>query len=170
MKLPTQEECKILWDKYGVLPNIREHVTQVARVAGAVAAHIEKHGAPVNRELVNRGALLHDIAKTITLQKGGSHSKLGREIVLQEGYDERLGNIILKHGLNIFGVGLTLEEQIVNYSDKRVRHEKIVSLHERMGDLKMRYPDSAQAIDAKLPLYREFEERYELHKIGGIVS
>lgn len=170
MKLPTQKECKILWDKYGMLENIREHVTQVARVADAIAAHIEKHGILVNKELVNCGALLHDIAKTITLQKGGSHSKLGKEIALKEGYDEALGIVILQHDLNIFEPELTIEAQIVNYADKRVKHEKIVSLHERMGDLKMRYPDSTQAIDAKLPLYREFEERYELHKIGGIVS
>ena len=39
------------------------------------------------------------------------------------------------------------EEEIVNYADKRVMHDRIVSLEERFSDLKERYGRIQRAMD-----------------------
>ena len=167
MNLPTPEQCYALWDTHEMLDNIKEHSRQVGRVARRVAEHIKAQGVvSVDVDLAESGAFLHDIAKSITIQKGGSHSKMGRKIVLEEGYSEALGNVVLKHGLNVFGEGLTIEEQIVNYADKRVRHDEIVTLEERFEDLKKRYADKDGTITAKQPLFEEFEKKYHLETLA----
>jgi hypothetical protein len=38
------------------------------------------------------------------------------------------------------------EEEIVNYADKRVQHDRIVSLHERFRDLKDRYGQNERSL------------------------
>ena len=38
------------------------------------------------------------------------------------------------------------EEEVVNYADKRVRHDQIVSLEERFQDLKNRYGKDQRSI------------------------
>lgn len=165
--LPTPKQCYALWDKYGMLPNIREHTKQVARVAKRVALHIQESGIPVNVVLVESGALLHDIAKTITVTgRGKNHSKLGSEIVLKERYDKELADVVFYHGLEKFGPHLTLEQQIVNYADKRVKHDTIVSLHDRLDDIKVRYHKEEDSFDAYVPLFYAFEERYGLMSLA----
>ena len=62
----------------------------------------------------------------------------------------------------MFDWKLGLEEQIVNYADKRVKHQQIVSLGDRINDLKERYPKSVDLIEAKLPYFIEFEKKYGL--------
>lgn len=71
---------------------------------------------------------------------GLSHEKAAY-IVLKEKYPE-LAKIILKHGYhNQEGENVldTWEEKIVNYADKRVLHDQIVSLKERFDDGHERY-------------------------------
>jgi hypothetical protein len=60
---------------------------------------------------------------------------------------------------------LPIDDQIVNYADRRVVHEKIVSLEDRLLDLLARYPHNARVIEEKRPLYREFEKRYGLKQV-----
>ena len=145
--------------------NIQVHTRAVVEVADAVAAAIEKKRHAVNKELVNRGALLHDIAKIISIKKKREvrHTKVGAQIIEQEGFPKKLADIVCNHGLDEFSDALTLEEQIVNYADKRVMHDTIVSLKERMDDLKVRYPAAAEVVEKKLPLYEEFEKKYGIN-------
>jgi putative nucleotidyltransferase with HDIG domain len=168
MHLPTQQECIKLWDKYKIPENIRKHSLQVAKVADAVARHIKNQGHKVNLDLVNCGALLHDIAKIITLknQLENNHGELGAKIVLKEGYSQALANIILRHKLNDFAFNLSLEEQVVSYADKRVTHDKIVTLTQRAIYLKKRYPRSRPTIKEKLPLFFEFERKYGIKRLA----
>jgi len=154
MSLPSQQHCYDLWDKYEMPENIREHSRQVTKVADAVARHLKAQGIPVNLELVNRGALLHDIAKIIGVKNPGQHhhAQLGFDLLSAQGIDQNLAHIVGNH----------LEEQIVNYADKRVKHQQIVSLGDRINDLKERYPKSVDLIEAKLPYFIEFEKKYGL--------
>jgi len=39
------------------------------------------------------------------------------------------------------------EEEVVNYADKRVQHDRIVSLEERFSDLKDRYGHGKSALE-----------------------
>ena len=144
--------------------NIRAHTRSVTRVADAVAAAIAVQGIAVDTELVNRGALLHDIAKLRGIQGGKDvhHTEEGAVIILQEGLASRLADVVGNHGLEKFSFDLPIEDQIVNYADRRVVHATIVPLEERLQDLRTRYPDAVQTIAKKRPLYREFEEWRQL--------
>lgn len=164
MKLPTISDCYQIWDKYEMPENIRAHTRAVARVADAVASEIARQGVSVDVELVNRGALLHDIAKLRGIQCGKDvhHTDQGAAIVLQEGFSSRLAEVVRLHGLDEFSFDLSIEEQIVNYADRRVVHDRIVSLEERLQDLHVRYSAAARIIEKKRPLYRGFERKYHL--------
>jgi len=165
MKLPTKSQCNALWDKYKMPKNIRAHTRQVTKVADKVARHIASKGVDVHLDLVNRGALLHDIAKIISVESKRkiSHGKRGAEIVEEEGFAKELGRVIGNHVLREFDFDIPLEDQIVNYADSRVLHQKVVGLQERMDDLEIRYPQDAEYIDEKTELYKEFEEKYNIN-------
>jgi hypothetical protein len=47
------------------------------------------------------------------------------------------------------------EEEIVNYADKRVMHDRIVPLEERFSDLKARYGQDQKAVDYLERLQKE---------------
>ncbi len=157
--LPSIEQCRELWDKYEMPENIRAHTRAVARVADLVASQIASQGVAVDLELVNRGALLHDIAKLRGIQGGREvrHTKEGGKIIMQEGLEKRLAEVVGNHGTEDFSFDLPIEDQIVNYADRRVAHDRIVLLEERLRDLLARYPNAARAIAEKRPLYEEFE-------------
>ena len=87
--------------------------------------------------------MLHDIDKVQTLKPGFGHlhSKIGGEIVEKEGFP-LLGRMVKSHLLeNILEEKPfeNWEEKIVYYADKRVNHNQIVSLQERLDYILDRY-------------------------------
>jgi len=71
---------------------------------------------------------------------GQDHAKTGREFLDKLGF-KRIGEIMAEHiklqeGRNSRPLS---EEEIINYSDKRVMHIRVVDLEERFTDLKKRY-------------------------------
>jgi hypothetical protein len=83
---------------------------------------------------------------------------------------ERVGEVVAQHiWLGKEADPLTLsEEEIVNYADKRVMHDRIVSLEERFNDLKDRYGRDQKAMDY---LDRMEKEIYGIeHKIFLILQ
>ena len=71
--VPDEAACVRLWDKYGMLPNIRAHSRTVARVALDVAERAVALGHTVDVPALRAAALLHDLAKTYTILHGGAH-------------------------------------------------------------------------------------------------
>lgn len=147
--IPNMEECAALWDKYSMLPNIREHCGQVALVAGWLGARLEEKGITVNRPLMLAGALLHDLAKSYTIKNGGSHAQLGAGWVVQETGNYQLAQMVFHHvnwpwALDINNESM-LPSLLVVYADKRVKHDCIVTLEERFDDLFKRYGVNATA-------------------------
>jgi uncharacterized protein len=167
MNLPTQKQCFDLWDKYKVPDNIKEHSKSVAKVADAAAILIEEKGVRINKELVNRGALLHDIAKIIAVNKNAeeSHAELGVEIAEKENLGREIAEIIRKHYLSGFDNQCTIEELVVNYADKRVTHDKIVPIKERFDYICSHYPRAIQPVKEKKEEFFEFERKYKLDQI-----
>jgi len=130
--IPSIDQCCELMDQYRMLDNIRAHSFMVARVAALIAHGLRKADVFVAIEPVIAGALLHDIAKTPCLHNGENHAIVGRDICLQHGLDE-LAEIVAEHVVlrgAITELGASAKE-IVNYADKRVRHDQVVSLEER---------------------------------------
>jgi hypothetical protein len=62
---------------------------------------------------------------------------------------EKVGDVVAQHiWLHPEGDPSTVSEvEIVNYADKRVMHDRVVSLEERFRDLKERYGRNQSAFD-----------------------
>ena len=138
--IPTEKECYDLMDKYQMLDNIREHSMVVAEMVRAISLGLVTTGVQLSIDKAVAGALLHDIAKTMCLQAGRDHAALGREICLHHHLDE-IADIVAEHiWLKSYSLdGVYDEKEIVYYSDKRVLHTSVVSLHDRMHDIIDRY-------------------------------
>ena len=138
-RIPSREECDELMAKYCMLPNIIAHSRQVMRVSLAITDNLKK-GVSINRNLVMAAALLHDITKTRSLRTREHHDQSGGELLRDLGFAS-VGEIVKQHVILLdFHPQDKLEErEIVNYADKRVMHDRIVSLAQRVEDLIQRY-------------------------------
>ena len=124
----------------GMLPNIVAHSFQVCRVAIFLVDHLEKHRIKLDRGLVQTSALLHDITKTRSLTTGEIHTLTGAELINEMGYPE-VAYIIGHHVIldENSASDRPTEVEVVNYADKRVLHDRIVSLRERMDYILVKY-------------------------------
>ena len=149
--VPDEAQCVRLWDKYGMMPHIREHCRAVASVAldivrRAGARGILPEGRGLDEPTTLAAGLLHDIAKTYTIRHGGSHAQLGAAWVRDETGNPALAQAVLWHVLWPWQEGPLSDVDdpfrlpvIIAYADKRVRHTEVVSLDERFEDLMVRY-------------------------------
>jgi len=146
--------------EYGMLENIFTHSLEVAKVALFISTELIKKEQRIDLGLVEAASLLHDITKTECLKTKEDHAQTGSQILKAMGY-ERVGEVVKQHiWFGEKGSPVTVsEEEIVNYADKRVMHERIVSLEERFNDLKERYGRDQRAIDY---LSRLEKETYEI--------
>ncbi len=146
--IPTREECLRLMGDLGMLENIIAHSIEVAKVALFISTELNKRGQGISLDLVEAASLLHDLTKTECLKTKEDHAKTGSQLLRGMGY-ERVGEVVAQHiWLGKEADPLTIsEEEIVNYADKRVMHDRIVSLEERFNDLKDRYGRDQKAID-----------------------
>ncbi len=140
-RIPTRDFAFELLRKVKLPFNIRRHSINVANKALKIANKIKK--IQVNKNLVEIGALLHDIGRCIS--HGFDHGLLGGEILLSYGLSERLARICETHLLGGLDkedakkVGLpikdylpnTLEEKIVCLADKHMKGRHEVSIEDR---------------------------------------
>ncbi|MGP8155200.1 MAG: HD domain-containing protein [Smithella sp.] len=138
-RIPTRAECDELMARYSMLPHIVAHSQKVMRVSLAVTDHL-KDGVSVNRDLVIAAALLHDITKTRSLETKERHAASGGVLLRELGFP-RIAEIVEQHIIlqNLNLEGRLEEREIVYYADKRVMHDTIVTIDERVHDLIQRY-------------------------------
>jgi len=156
-KYPDEKECYRLLKEYHIPLILLRHSEQVAYVAKTIAQKFKDSGIDIDVSLVQRSALLHDIARASHFSsyespeeekfwkgvkekyKGRRHGEMAYDIFKQD-YPE-LANIILKHAYGdiVMNPPKTWEEKIVNYADKRVSHDQIVSLKERLREAHERW-------------------------------
>lgn len=147
-----------------MLDNIKDHSIVVARIAEYLAAELSASGLALSVPLAVAAALLHDIGKTQSLANGDDHARLGREICLTHRYLELAPivgeHVILKNGMPAKGLS---EKEIVYYADKRVNHDAIVSLEERLGYIIERYGNNDErrqrAIERNFGICQRIEAR-----------
>jgi len=151
-KIPSRTECLRLMKQHGMLENIMSHSLEVTRVALFLSRELNQRGQRVDPALVEAAALLHDLAKTECLLTKKDHARSGYELLSRIGY-KVIGEVVAQH-IWMWKRGepeRVSEEELVNYADKRVRHDQIVSLRERFIDLKERYgkgPGALQYLEA----------------------
>ena len=167
--IPTREECLKLMSRFGMLSNIVEHSLVVARVALYLSEALNEKGQRIDIALVQAASLLHDIAKTECLTTRQDHAQTGSQVLMAIGY-EKVGKVVGQHIqlLEEGGPSRVTEAEVVNYADKRVRHNRIVSLEERFGDLKDRYGKNEKA-DTQLEKLKEATSQIE-KKIFSILA
>ncbi|HET6461711.1 MAG TPA: HDIG domain-containing protein [Syntrophales bacterium] len=138
-RIPSREECNELMVQHSMRPNIIEHSIQVMHVSLAITDNL-KNGIAVNRDLVIAAALLHDITKTRSLKTNERHDISGGELLRKIGFT-RIAEIVEQHIVlqNLNPQGILEEREIIYYADKRVMHDKIVTIDERVHDLLQRY-------------------------------
>lgn len=82
--------------------NVIEHSKAVYKKAMVIAVNFKN----ADKDLIKKGALLHDIGRSKT--HGISHAVEGAKIVKQYGYPEEVQNIVERH----IGAGITEEESV----------------------------------------------------------
>ncbi|MEM2134412.1 MAG: HDIG domain-containing metalloprotein [Candidatus Freyarchaeota archaeon] len=146
--IPSRKRCLDLLKKYNVPQNIIKHSLVVSRIAVFLATELNKKGHNLNLEEIEAAALLHDIKKMDSLKTKTSHAHEAGRLMKELGYNE-IAKIVEQH---VFldennDSSKILEEELVNYSDKRVRHSKVVTLEERFKDLRKRYGKDKESIE-----------------------
>jgi uncharacterized protein len=134
--LPSREQALQLLREKQCSEKVINHCTAVTELALETASILKKRGLKIDFELVEIGALLHDIgrSKTHTVH----HAVAGAEIAKSAGLPDSVVSIIKRHvGGGITSseaeklgwpkdvyVPVTLEEKVVSYADKLIEKGK----------------------------------------------
>jgi putative nucleotidyltransferase with HDIG domain len=157
--LPTPESCKALLLEFGATHNIVAHCEAVAAIAVELATKLDSRAIEIDIDLVQQGALLHDLGKVTMLRTGEPHGEAGARILRERGYPE-LASIVLRH---LFSPKLTdfcswsWEERVVHYADKLCIETQAVSLHERLDDIESKHPSRAKLLKSFRPIEEALE-------------
>jgi len=151
-KVPSVDESYALLKRYHVPDHIIRHSEMVCKVAVFLAENLNSHGEHLIIPEIEAAALLHDITKMEGIETRQDHAKTGKELLHKLGF-KRIGEIVSEHvklheGRNSLPIS---EEELINYSDKRVMHTEVVTLPERFADLQKRY--GLKDLDTKI-IYR----------------
>lgn len=144
--IPDEARCRELWDHYAMFEHIRRHSQCVADVATALARRAVEQGFWSGRQdelvaLTQASGLLHDIAKSYTVQYGGSHAQTGASWIIASTGNHRIAQAVYHHVEWPWELPEDLVHPVffVLYADKRARHDELVTLEERYVDLMERY-------------------------------
>ena len=149
--------------------NVIEHSKAVYKKAMEIAANFDN----VDKDLIKKGALLHDIGRSKTHDI--THAIEGVEIAREYDYDENVLNIIERH----IGAGITeseaeklglpvksylpetLEEKIVAHADNLVSGSEEVDIDFVIKKWKRRIEDSDDNIERLIKLDEELIKSFE---------
>lgn len=146
-KLPSREEALIFLKKSGCSREVINHCKAVTINAIKAAKKIQSKGIKVNLQLVEIGALLHDVGRSKT--HSVDHAVIGADIASRAGFPESVISIIKRHvggGITQFEakrfgwkndiyIPITIEEKIVSYADKLIEKSKIAPIENTINKL-----------------------------------
>lgn len=145
--LPSREQAIHILVEQGCPREVIDHVVAVTGVALDLAAKLQAKGVPINVQLVEAGALLHDLGRAKS--HNVDHGLVGSQMAQKLGLPQAVVDIIKRH----VGAGITdeeaawlgwprdnyiptaLEEKIVCYADKRIDHDKIAPIDDEIHKL-----------------------------------
>ena len=164
-KLPTREQALQLLRDNQCSPKVIKHCKAVAELALETAEKCKENGLNVNLDLVEIGALLHDIGRSKT--HSVHHAVVGAKILTAACLPEPLISIIKRH----VGGGITpceaeqlgwpndtyapvaIEEKIVSYADKLIAKAKRVPIEVTIAELADE--GRREAVERVLALHKE---------------
>lgn len=168
-RLPSRQAALKLLKQNGCPPRVIQHCRTVAKHATKIAKILEKKGCKVDLNLVEIGALLHDIGRSRT--HSVDHALIGAKIAEDSSLPEPVIRIIERH----VGAGIpadeaeklgwpkrsymphTLEERIVNYADKLVEGTHRVPMKETIAHFSRKMGKNHPAIRRLRALDEEFQ-------------
>jgi uncharacterized protein len=168
-RLPSQDRAVKLLEKSGCPPNVIEHCKTVAKLALKMARILQKRGFRVDTELVETGALLHDIGRSKT--HSVDHAIVGARIAESAGMPDAVARIIERH----VGGGIpqdeavklgwpeknylpeTFEERIVAYADKLVEGNERVPINKTITQFSRKLGKNHPSIARLKALDKEFQ-------------
>jgi len=163
--LPSREQAKDLLRNNKCPPQVIRHCIAVADLAVETARDLTMKGLEVDIQLVEIGALLHDLGRS--KNHTVDHALIGAQIAQFIGLPEQVINIIKRH----VGAGITteeaislgwpkdiyspqtLEEKIVCYADKLIDNAKRVPIEVEIKRLK--HEGKVEAAERVRNLYEE---------------
>ena len=160
--LPTRKECLALLAEYHVPPHIVSHSRAVAKLAVFLAHRLNENGAAIDVTLLEGACLLHDLLRILDFQQP-DYNRFERDLPAKEKEKwqslrakykamthEDAACDILKEKYPALALAIkrhrymalldeknrpdTWEEKLLYYADKRVMHERIVPLKERLAE------------------------------------
>lgn len=193
----TQKDSAALIEEFHVPKHVRRHCAQVAKLAVEIALGMQKNGVDVKIELPSNAALVHDLLRVVDFKtfephtwpdavtqeevdfwkklrqahRGRHHADVAADILQNRGFQAE-AIIVREHRYLQIDRGFSsLESKIVYYADKRVKHDQIVSLGERLEDGRMRNAphtigtEKAREREKKVMLLEK-----ELLSLAGMIS
>ena len=138
--IPPRNECFHLLREVDMPDHIQAHSCLVCRVALVLTDGLITAGIQIDRKLVRAAALLHDITKPRSFQTGENHAQTGGVYLTEMGFPE-VGDIVRQHVMldHYFAKEEPDAAEVVNYADKRVLHDRVVPLDDRMTYILHRY-------------------------------
>lgn len=144
--MPDRKECFRILEEEGVPEKVKSHATKVAKLAMEIGSRVN-----ADLELIETGALLHDIGRSKT--NGIDHAVAGGEILRRREISGQVVSIVERHtGAGIpeneaVKLGLpgrdfvpqTLEEKIVAHADnlvagnRKIKLEEVISMYRKKG-------------------------------------
>jgi len=166
-KLPSPQTALKLLQEAGCSKRVIAHCKAVSALAVKFAEACKKNGLDVDVELVEVGALLHDIGRSKT--HGVDHAVVGVEIAESLDLPESVVSIIERHiGGGIAAeeakdLGLpvkdyfpaTLEEKLVAYADKLIAGSRVVPIERTLEQFSRKLGEHHSAIDRIIRLHEE---------------
>ena len=166
-EIPSPKEALKILKASGCSPEVIRHCKAVSDLAVRIARKCKRNGIDVDLDLVQIGALLHDIGRSKT--HSVHHPIVGARIARSFKLPEQIIRIIKRH----LGGGLTaeeaselgwprknylpetIEEKIVAYADKLIDGEKIVPIQETIKKFQKRLGVHHPSIKRIMRLHKE---------------
>lgn len=154
-RLPSREQALKILQENNCPPQVISHCIAVTDLALELASKLQKKGIKINTQLIEAGALLHDLgrSKTHTVD----HVVVGAQKAESMGLPEPVIRMIKRHvgaGITAEEAGWlgwpkdvyepqTLEEKIVSYADKLIDHSKRIPIETEIERLQKENKDEA---------------------------
>ncbi len=182
MNIPSPAQIIALYEEFHTPKHVRMHCGMVEYAALLLGKRFIEKGITVNLELLKAAALLHDFVRIVDFREfepekflfkpsaddvhfytelrrkysGRHHAEVGAEILNAKGLRE-VAELVRKHRFLQIEEGFaSWEEKIIYYADKRVKHDKIVPLMERLSEGRKRNApetmrsENSRALDEKV--------------------
>ena len=166
-ELPSPQTALKLLSEAGCSQRVIDHCKAVSALAVQFAEACKNRGLDVDVDLVEVGALLHDIGRSKT--HGVDHAVVGVEIAKSLSLPKPIVSIIERHvgggidaeeakelGLpmkNYFPT--TLEEKLVAYADKLIEGNRVVPIERTIEQISEKLGEQHPAIDRIIRLHEE---------------